>query len=353
MTQRTTRILNGLFLALGLALLVVVLVRMDAAVVWRHVRDAGWVLLPAFGAYVVSLVLSVLAWRRLFPPAHRARLRTLLTVFWTGHAVNMVTPGGATGTVLKGTLLAREVDGEEVTASLVTYSYFDALTMIVTTVIGPVLCLLWFDVPTRVVAMLAGASAILAVGALGLRALLRRGLVGQVVRTFGRLPLLRPRNLERAEARAMRVDERVRAFRQARPRDLRAAILLMAGVRAAQVLEAWFLLVPLMPEQNAGELLLLALLTQSASQLIQWLAAFVPGRIGVAEGGIALLFELLGFGSVPGLAFGLLRRARKVLSTIIGLAMGAVIQARPLRKAPPDLEDAAHPVPLGPADSDA
>lgn len=353
MTPRTTRILNGVFLVLGIALLVGVLVRMDAGEVWRHVTDAGWFLLPAFGAYLLSLFLSVLAWGRFFPREHRARFTTLFTVFWAGHAVNMVAPGGATGTVMKGTLLAREVDGEEVTASLVTYSYFDALTMIVSTVVGPILCLFWFDVPTEVVALLAGASAVLAMGALGLRALLRRGLVGQAVRTFGRLPLLRPRNLERVEARAMRVDQRVRAYRKAQPADFRSALALMAGVRVAQVAEAWCLLVPLMPEQGWGELFLLALLTQSASQLIQWLAAFVPGRIGVAEGGIALLFQLLGFGSVTGLAFGLLRRARKVLGTVIGLGIGAVIQARPPRRVPPELEDAAHTVPLGPADSDA
>jgi uncharacterized protein (TIRG00374 family) len=352
-TQRRTRIFNAVFLALGLALLVVVLVRMDASEVWDHVVDAGWFLVPAFGAYLGSLLASTLAWGRLFPPGHRARFRTLFSAFWAGHGMNMVAPGGATGVVLKGTLLAREVDGEEVTASLVTYSYFDAVSMISFTVLGPLLCLFWFDVPTRVVAVLAATSGFFAVAALGLRVLLRRGLVAQAVRTFGRVPWLRPRNLERLQARAMRVDERVRAFRQAQPADFRATVLYMVAVRMFQVLEAWFLLLPLIPDETAGELLLLALLTQAASQLINWVGAFIPGRVGVAEGGIALLFELLGIGSVVGLAFALLRRGRKILGAAVGLTIGAVMQARPPRRVPEALEDAAHPLPLGPTDSEA
>jgi uncharacterized protein (TIRG00374 family) len=352
-SQRVTRIVNVVFLVLGIALLVAVLLRLDAGHVWRHVRAAGWFLVPAFFAYASSLAMSAASWGRAFPPAHRVRFRVLYAVFWAGHAINQVAPGGATGTVVKGTMLARAVDGEEVTASLVTYSYLDAVSVILMTLIGPVLCLVWFDVPRDVVALLALASGVLALGVFGLRVMLRRGLVGHAVRLFRRLPVVRARNLERLQERALRVDERVRAFRQARPGDLRATVAWMAGARAAQVAEAWLLLGALMPEHPSGELFLLALLTQSASQLIQWVAAFVPGRIGVSEGGIALLFELLGFGSVVGLAFGLLRLARKVVGVSMGLVIGAVLHARPPRRIPPELEDAAHPVPLGPTDSEA
>jgi hypothetical protein len=349
-TLRHTRILNGLFLALGVALLVVMLLRLDAAEVWERILASGWALVPAFGAYCGSLLVSTLAWGRLFPREHRARFGPLFAAFWAGHAVNMVTPGGATGTVLKGTLLARRIDGEEVTASLVTYSYFDAVSMICFTTAGPLLCLLWYDVPAQVVGGLLALSGVLGLGALGLRVLLRRGLAADAVRLAGRVPFLRLRNLERLEERAGRVDVRVQEFRRSQPADFRATVAFFVMARAFQVLEAFFLLLPLVPEESAGGLLLLALLTQSTNQLINWLAAFVPARVGVAEGGIALLYQLLGMGAGVGLAYGLLRRARVVVGVSIGLVIGAVLQARAPRSAQIAADAGGSPLTLGRTD---
>lgn len=335
-TRKRLRIVNGLFLAAGIALLAVLLTQIDLAALWAHLRRAGWMLLPALGAFAFNLMLSTGAWSATFQDGPRPpSFRRLLGAFWAGHALNALTSGGS-GEVLKGTLLARDVEGDDVVASLVVYNYLMAVVMLGATVVGPLLCLVFVQLPTRVVVAVLVTALLMLVGLLVARTLLRKGLAGALLRLAGKLPLLRDRNLGRFETRAKALDERVWRFRRAHPRAFTRVIVLGSLVRVGMVAELWFYLLAMVPGRDAGSTFLLALLLQSATQIVVLAASFVPGQIGVFEGGAALLFQLLGFDPAIGLAVALLRRARTVVSITAGLGVGAVMEARLPQRATPE-----------------
>ncbi|MEM9069825.1 MAG: lysylphosphatidylglycerol synthase domain-containing protein [Myxococcota bacterium] len=333
-----SRALHLFFLTLGVVLLGVLIWRLDASALLEQVLAAGWVVLPAFAAYIGSNLVSTLAWREAIPPAHRVPFLTLFSAFSAGHAVNVVAVGGA-GTFVTGSLASRQTDGGEVMASLVSYSYLTMVSVFVFTLIGPALCFVWLDLPLSLTGTLLGVSIALCVGAYLLRVLLRRGLVGGGLRLLQKLPFVRMKDPEALREKAEQVDARVRSFRGERPRAFRQLVLYLAAARMFQTAEAWFLLQGLFPDEPLGELALLALLVQSTAQLIGWTTTFIPGRVGVAEGGMALLFEFAGLDPATGLALGLLRRVRKIVGIGLGLALGAHLEAS--TPAPDDANQAA------------
>ncbi|MFW6049561.1 MAG: lysylphosphatidylglycerol synthase transmembrane domain-containing protein [Myxococcota bacterium] len=321
------RLFNGLFLALGIALLGVLLAHLDPEEVWANLRRAGWMLLPAFGASLANLAFSGLTWSQTLEPGPaRPPFLRVLGAFWAGHALNGVTPGGA-GEVLKGSILSRTVRGEEVVASLVVFHYLTGAAMLVALVLSPLLALIWLDLSNAVIGAILGLGGIMALGMALLRILLRRGLAGDVLGLASRLPFVSTGRLDVWKERAVEVDDRIRAFRRRRPRAFARATVFALCVRLTLMVELWFFLLALLPEQHAAWLFLLAMLTQSTAQIINILAVFIPGRVGALEGGAALLFDLLGLSAVDGLALALLRRLRKVLTIALGLLVGAWLEA--------------------------
>lgn len=341
MKGRTARAFNAFFLILGVALLVLLVARLDTEQVGRQMADAGWMLLLAFAAYVGTLVFSTLAWHQLIDPsASTARFPQLFGAFWAGHAINGITPGGGLGEVLKGTILGKRMEGEEIVASIVVYTYLTGILVVAFTALGPLLCLLLLDLPTAVIGVLVGLTAVMCAAMILVRVMLRRGLAAQIIRGLQKLPFIRIADPEALARRAEEVDRRVRRRRQLRPVAFAWAMVFLVVVRVLQALEVWVLLLALLPDRNPGWVLLLAMLAKSATQIIAWSTAFVPGRVGVLEGGSALLFKLIGLDPTTGLSMEILRRVRKVGGIAVGLVLGAVLEWRARRE--PDV-----PTPTG------
>jgi len=330
--SRGLRKLNLAFLLLGLALLGVLLVQLDAQEVLLRFRQVGWLFGLAFGAYLATLVFSTLAWAEVIhPESSDARFPELFASFWAGHALNGLTPAGF-GEVLRGTMVARLVDSEEIVASLVLYTYLTTVAVVAFVVVGPLLCLLLLDLPGPVVWSLFGITLAVCAGLVLVRAALLRGMTEPLAALVSKLPGVEIHDPRRFEERAADVDRRIRVFRRDRPGAFRRAIALVFVVRVFQLLELWILMLALLPDRPAGWIFLVALLTRSASQIVSWSMAFVPGRIGVLEGGTTLLFDLLRLDPVVGLSVELLRRLRKVLGIVMGLVVGWFAELTARRK---------------------
>lgn len=327
MPTGTWRLVNGLLLAVGLVLLGLLVVHLDGAEVLSHLVRAGWMLLPAFAAYVGGLVASAGAWREsLGTDGPRPSFSRVLAVFWAGHALNSTTTG-VSGEWYKATVLSREVDGNRVVASLLVYSYLTAVSILVTLVVGPLACLLWVDLPARVVAGVLVAGLVLCVGLLLLRVLLRRGLSTGLVRVGRRLRLLRRVDWHGIEERARRVDAHVGWFRSRHPGAYARAILFVGLARVTAVVELWLFLTALQPAEDPARTLFLAVLMQSVTQVVTTVANLLPGDLGVTEASAALLFEVLGLDPAVGFSVALLRRLRRVLGIGVGLVLGGSLEA--------------------------
>jgi uncharacterized protein (TIRG00374 family) len=333
MSGRLTRILNSVFLGVGVAILAVLLSQLDIVAVGENLIRVGWRFIAILAVYVLGMTANSVVWLFIIDPqASRARLRHVLGAHWAGAAINGLTPGSNLGDVLKGTLLKGRVDGDETVASLVTLNLLSSATGQVFVVAGLLICLAFVQFPTWLILSLLGAALMLFLPLILIYLLLRRGLVSRLARFLGRLPLVKIKNPEKLLTRARSVDQRIRSFRKQRPDRFRLAVLWYFGVRLLQVAEVWILLTALLPGIAPYRLLLLALLTQTTSQLVGWAMTLVPGQLGVAEGASTLLFKLAGFDPVVGLSMELARRIRRLVGIAIGLVIGVVMGWKPVRK---------------------
>jgi len=107
-----------------------------------------------------------------------------------------------------------------------------------------------------------------------------------------------------------------------RPRDFAFLLAINLLVALVGVAEVWLILYALGSPVGWQE----ALFIEGFLKLLSGLAYFVPGNIGVAEGGIVLILSLLRVTATAGLALALVRRARALAWVAVGcvvlLALG-------------------------------
>jgi Lysylphosphatidylglycerol synthase TM region len=96
---------------------------------------------------------------------------------------------------------------------------------------------------------------------------------------------------------------------------------------ALLVFEAYLMLSAL----GAAPTLRTALVFEAATKIVNTVGMIVPGRLGVSEGGSALLAGALGFAANHGLSLALMRRVRALIWAAVGLALLPLQEARARR----------------------
>ena len=312
--------LNALFLMVGIALFAGLILRTDLSGVMVGLRRVGPMFIPAFLCYVGSQLCSTYTWKQcIAPPSSTASYGELLRVFWAGHALNAVTPGGGAGELLKGNFLKGKIPGAQLASSLILYNVVQAVAIASATVIGASISLLALNVPTRAtLPIFLAACVIFTVIALGLW-LIRRNAVAKIISLASKLPGMDAINRQSILAIAQQIDSNIAKTHRERPGALIRAMSTSLFARVLQVAEVYFLLKPILTE---GPILLIAILMQTTSQLIVWLMAFVPGRIGVLEGGNMAIFKLAGLDPSAALTVIIAKRLRTILGVSIGILLG-------------------------------
>jgi hypothetical protein len=105
---------------------------------------------------------------------------------------------------------------------------------------------------------------------------------------------------------------------------LPAVALLCVAQHAVLVAEAYVILSAL----TGGTTLRTALVFEAVTKIVNTAGLVVPGRLGIAEGGSALLADALGFGASHGLSLALTRRIRALIWAGVGLLLVPAREAR-------------------------
>ena len=100
--------------------------------------------------------------------------------------------------------------------------------------------------------------------------------------------------------------------------------LLCFAQHAILVGEAYLMLGAL----GAGTNLRTAFVFEAVTKIVNTAGLLVPGRLGVSEGGSALLAGALGFAASHGLSLALMRRVRALIWAVVGLALLPFLEAR-------------------------
>lgn len=317
---RQTRftIRTAVLVALGLAAIGALLYHVGAGEVARLLASLGWRAPLILAPFAVISYVDALGWARALGRAGRRQvsLWRLYLIRHAGEAVNNLTPtAGLGGEPLKAYLLRRHgVAAEDGIASVVIAKTAVVSSQFAFTIVGLLFFLDHLGVLRERALMLIGGAFVALAVTFVLVAGQRRGLIAGSVRVLERFGA-RWRWVRRLEAKAAGIDEALLRFYRDDPRGFAVATgyhLVGWLLGAAEVMFFFYLLgVPCDWRQ--------ALVVESLTQATMAAAAFAPGGLGVQEVSGTLLCRLVGLGEAPGAAVMLLKRAREIAFSALGV----------------------------------
>ncbi|MBW1918432.1 MAG: flippase-like domain-containing protein [Deltaproteobacteria bacterium] len=285
----------------------------------RHLRLVGWywplILLP----YLLVNLLDAISWRlTIDSPPEAVTLWHLFFNRLAGEAINVLTPTASLGgEPLKAMMLQkRGVSLTNATASVIISKGILVLSLVAYILLGLALAPFLFMLPSHWLLLL-----ILAALGLGLAGLIfvlgqKHGLCQMGMKLCQKIRFV-PRILQDQEAALCRLDAQMTAFYQHHRRKFYLALGFFLLGWLCHGLEV-YLIFYLIGQPLS---LVTALCLDALAILITSLAFFIPGNLGVQDGGNILLTMGLHLGAILGATFSVIRRLREGFWLAVGLVV--------------------------------
>jgi hypothetical protein len=309
MTQRRRRILTGVAALGGVALFAVAVERVGLAAIADGIRRVGW---PGVLAMLViaglRFVLRTASWRLCMPPYSRLSFGQAFAAFLAGDALGNVTPLGMLASEPAKVFLARHrLATTEAVASLALDNLVYAGSAVAMIAVGLVVALA--IVPLSVLwqgVAFAGLSVAAAAVVVGLR-LMR----GTWTEGRGDRPVWRQR-VSSVRASVVR-------FVAEQPGRLPRVIAVDATFHVLAVVEVYVVLRGLLGDGRPT--VAQAIVFEALNRLVTVAFKFVPFRVGVDEAFSGALAPLITVDPLAGVTLAVLRKARNLFWTAVGLAL--------------------------------
>jgi putative membrane protein len=313
-------------LALGIAILVLLLIWQGLVPVIEILLDTGWKLLWLPLVWLPGLLMTGLAWRLLFPPLKRPGYGHTFLATWIGRSINTLLPVASVGgEVIKARLVMLwGSSGVNAAASVVVDKTLQALTLILWGLFGvSLLALLTVENELAVIA-LAG-FLLLGVGVGAFILVQQTGMLSVLARLAERL--FEHDFITALKTNALQVDAAIRRTYRAR-RDLAKATVWHIAALVYQTAEVWLACYLLGHPITIVEALLLKSLTTTIADI----AFIIPSGYGIQEGAYLVLGVMLGMSPETALALALAIRIRDVVIEVPGLLYWHGVESRELLK---------------------
>jgi len=310
----------------GMAFFIALLVREGITDVFAVVAAAGWGLVAATTFHVIPEILDTAEWRVLFPAGRRPRLRDLAWMRWIGESINNLVPAAQVGGDLVRTRLA-VINGTRMpvaAASVIVDMTVNVFIQIIFTLTGVALLIGTTRQMNLAKPAIAGALvSILAIS--GFYAVQRFGGIRWIAGIISRLtggdwqPLVQ---------NVQELDREIRSV-YSRRRDIMtcAAWAMTSWVSSAG--EIWITLYVLGMQTSFVH----ALIFESISQGFRSAVFFIPGGLGVQEGGYLFVAGMLGIPGHAALAMALIRRIRELAFGVPGILVWQFLEGKRLHHA--------------------
>lgn len=307
--------------AAGVGLLVYLIAELGPARIAAQLHGLGSVLPAVLVITGAKYPLQAAGWRLALPREARPPWGESIGATIAGDALGYLTWAGPfTGEPIRALLIRGSVPvAAGIAAGAIERAVYNATAALLVWVV-----LLVLLSTTHKLAFIA-ALAVSALGAAALAALVR----GRIRRQ--RAADHRPPLLDHAPTAETGWTRSVAAFVEATRelwRDRRAVLpaiaLLCVAQHAILVGEAYLMLRAL----GGGASLQTAFVFEAVTKIVNTAGMLVPGRLGISEGGSALLADALGFAASHGLSLALMRRVRALIWAAVGLALLPFLEAR-------------------------
>ena len=311
--------LQALAFILGLGLLIYVINRVGVQPLFDALLRIGFGFFVVLGLSGLRHVLRTISMRAAVPAEHRRiSFRHAFAARLGGEAISFLTfTGPLLGEATKVALLRKRVPLTYGVPALVVDNLIYNLSVVFFVLSGAVVMLLRYPLPPGVYLVLLVIAAVAASGILiaAIAAKRRVMLLTWIIDRLGELRLS-PKVILKRRHHIYHLEQKVYDFYKHHPGAFFLMILCNLLAHAASVAEVFLTLRMLGFQPQVAQ----AYIIESLTKVINFVFAFVPGTIGVYEGGTEVILQKgLGFTPAAGLALALVRKAAIVVWTSIGL----------------------------------
>ena len=310
--------LQGFAFLVGLGLLIYVINRVGVQPIFDGLLRIGFGFFVILGLNGLRHALRTISMRSAVPREHRRfNFIQAFAARLGGEAISFLTfTGPLLGEATKVALLRKRVPLTYGVPALVVDNLLYNLSVVFFVMSGACVMLFSYRLPPLVYWVLLGIAVVAALGivATALAARRRVMLLTWIIDQLAELRLS-PKVILKRRHHISHLEAKVYDFYKHHPGAFFGMIVCNLLAHASSVLEVYLALRML----GFQSLLSQAYIIESLTKVINFVFAFVPGTIGVYEGGTEVILQTLGFPVAAGVALALVRKAAIVCWTSVGL----------------------------------
>lgn len=285
------------------------------------IRRLGLGFLLILGISAIRQVVRSLAWMRCFEAPYSLRFRDAFAARVMGDALGNIVPlaSVAVSEPSKAAFVTNRVPLLASLSALALENIFYSLSVVLFIFSGTAALLLSFSLPKPLRYASLGALVVtLVIAPLGYLVIRKQWRF-----LSGPMSFLHRRNvglawMEKGISRAQTLEDRIYGFYQRNRNRLVAIFLLEVCFHLAGIVEIY---VTLHFISSVPPTLLTAFILESVNRVINVVFKFVPLRTGIDEAGTGMLSKVLGFTTAIGVTLAIVRKARDIFWTAIGVGL--------------------------------
>ncbi len=309
--------LHRLTLALGMALLAILLWKIGPAALFRNLLFLGWFWAPLIFVEGLGEACHATGWRHCLSRGHqRLSWLRVAMIRQAGMAFNYLTPTAHLGgELVKGTLLGRDGEAVEAATAVIVGKLALVLSQLALVTIASATALWMISLPRHLWLGWAMGTSVFFLGIVSFFLLQRHGKLGAVIRLLERTGV-KGEGVKAMARWLSAVDGQLRDFHRERPGDLVRALSWHVLGYCCGLVQTWLFL------SWAGHELLweTGVVIWALGAWFDLVGFIVPAGVGIQEGSRVLVFHAVGLESLWGLTFGVVLRITKALLALTGLA---------------------------------
>ena len=332
---RNMKILQGVFLVLGLILFVYIILSVGVEQILVSIRLVGFGFFLIIAVSAIRHLLRSIAWLHCIEEDHRQiRLWDLFNVRLAGDAVRLLSfAGPVLGETSKAVLIRKRLPMVHGLSSIIIENLTYTIGVIFVVISGLALFMANFSTKSSVrwMGMIMSVSMLVVLIA-------GQYLISRRVLAFSKMAKWLARRTDinwfRSQAESIEATEtRIHDFYKRRGKTFYIVLALDLAANLVNIFEVYLILYFI----GVNVTLMISYIIEVMMKVVNILFFFVPGQIGVLEGGNAIVFKALGLAASAGVTLSLIEKIR----TIFWGGYGLVIWSRAFQKRSGEKRDAS------------
>ncbi|MFN2514745.1 MAG: lysylphosphatidylglycerol synthase transmembrane domain-containing protein [Pyrinomonadaceae bacterium] len=311
-----------LFALLGLLLFAYFVRKAGVSEIFVGIRRLGFGFLLILAISVIRQIVRSLAWTRCFEAPHTLRFRDAFAARVMGDALGNIVPlaSAAVSEPSKAAFVTDRVPLIASISALALENIFYSLSVVLLIFSGTAALLLSFSLPKPLqYASIGALVATLVIAALGYLVIRKQWKFVSGPMSFFQNRGIGRGWIEKAIPRAQTVEDRIYGFYDRNRNRLVAIFLFEICFHLAGVAEIYVTLSFI--SELVEPTFLTAFILESVNRVINVVFKFVPFRTGIDEAGTGMLSKVLGFTTAIGVTLAIVRKARDIFWTSIGVTL--------------------------------